>query len=464
MKVNYKFPDNFLWGAASSGPQSEGAANIDGKGESIWDYWYSTNPNLFFDEVGPKDTSTFYKNYKDDIKLMKKVGLNSFRTSIQWSRMMPDKTGKVNFEAVKFYNNVIDELLANEILPIINLHHFDMPMWAQKLGGWESRDVVNYYVQFAKACFRLFGDRVKFWTTFNEPIVTPEMGYLGDYHYPCIVDGARAIQVAYHEQLASAIAIREYKKMDISQDGSIGIILNLMPTYPKDYEKQNVEAANIQDLFYNRCFLDPSVFGEYPQELISLLKQNNVMPKTEQKDLDIIRENTVDFLGVNYYCPRRAQARSEKLDSDVFMPEKYFENYEWPMAKVNKYRGWEIYEEGIYDICDNIMKNYGNIPFFISENGMGVEGEERFKNEKGQIEDDYRIDFVKDHLKALHKGIEAGANCFGYHIWTFIDCWSWKNAYKNRYGLISLDLKTQKRKIKKSGEWYKKLSNNNGFN
>ena len=134
------------------------------------------------------------------------------------------------------------------------------------------------------------------------------------------------------------------------------------------------------------------------------------------------------------------------------------------MAKINKYRGWEIYEEGIYDICDNIMKNYGNIPFFISENGMGVEGEERFINDKGQVEDLYRIDFVKDHLKNLHKGIEAGANCFGYHMWTFIDNWSWRNAYKNRYGFVSLDLKTQKRTIKKSGEWYKKVSKNNGFN
>lgn len=165
------------------------------------------------------------------------------------------------------------------------------------------------------------------------------MGYLGDWHYPCVVDGKRAVQVAYHEILASAIAISEYHKMDCSKDGSIGIILNLMPTYPKDYEKENVKAANIQDLFYNRAFLDPSVLGEYPQELISLLKENGALPKYEQKDIETIKENTVDFLGVNYYCPRRAQARTEKLDVDVFTPEKYFENYVWPMAKMNKYRG-----------------------------------------------------------------------------------------------------------------------------
>lgn len=464
MTLTYEFPKNFLWGAASSGPQSEGATNRDGKGQSIWDYWYEKSPELFFNQVGPKDTSTFYDNYKYDIKLMRKVGLNSFRLSLQWCRIFPDNTGKLNEKAVDFYNKVIDELISNGILPIVNLHHFDMPMWAQKIGGWESRDVVNYYVKYAKTCFEKFGSKVNFWTTFNEPVVTPEMGYLNDYHYPCVKDGKRAIQVAYHEMLASALAMKEFRKMENNKDSSIGIILNLTPTYPKNYSKKHLEAANIQDLFYNRSFLDPSVLGEYPQELVEILKQNDVMPTYEQRDLEAIRDNTADFLGINYYCPRRAQARKKELKSDVFLPEKYFESYSWPMAKMNKYRGWEIYPEGLYDICDNIIKNYGNIPFYVSENGMGVEGEERFRNPDGKIEDDYRIDFVKDHLKCLHKGIQAGANCFGYHIWTYIDNWSWRNAYKNRYGLVSLDLKTQKRTIKKSGEWYNKLSQNNGFN
>lgn len=464
MNINFKFPENFLWGASSSGPQSEGAAKLGGKGESIWDYWYSINPELFFENVGPNDTSTFYANYKDDIKLMKKIGLNSFQTSIQWSRMMPDKTGKINFEAVKFYNKVIDELINSGILPIINLYQSDIPMWAQKIGGWESRNVVDYYVQFAKACFRLFGDRVKFWTTFNDPLATCEKSYLGDDQYPCVVDGLRATRVAYHEMLASAIAIKEYRKMEISSDGSIGITLNITPSYPKDFRSKNIEAANIQDLFYNRSYLDASVFGEFPSELIDILKENKALPDCEKRDLEIIKENTVDYLGINYFFPRRVQARDEKLKSDVFLPEKYFETYNWEMSKINKYSGWEIYEDGLYDICDCIMKNYGNIPFFIAGNGLGVEGEEQFMNEKGQIQDDYRIDFLKDHLKKLHLGIMAGSNCFGYHCWTLIDNWCWKDAYKNRYGLIHLDTKTQKRKIKKSGDWYKKLTNNNGFN
>lgn len=464
MSVNYQFPNNFLWGAASSGPQSEGTIEFDGKSESIWDYWYAKNPELFFNQIGPKDTSTFYKNYKSDIALMKKIGMNSYRTSIQWTRLMPNINQQVNEKAVDYYNSVIDELIKNDILPIINLFHFDMPMWAQNLGGWENRKFVDYYVNYAKKCFELFGEKVRYWTTFNEPIVPAECGYLGQWHYPCVCDGKRAAVVAYHTMLASALTTQAFHEINKDNKSSIGIILNLTPTYPKNSEEENVKAAKIQDLFFNKSFLNPAVLGSYPKDLISLLKENNALPKYAEQDLNVIKNNTADFLGVNYYCPRRAQARQTEFKSDVFLPEKYFEVYQWPEAKMNKYRGWEIYEKGIYDICKVIIKDYGNIPFYISENGMGVENESRFINENGQIEDDYRIEFVKEHLKYLYKGIQEGANCFGYHMWTFIDNWSWRNAYKNRYGLVSLDLKTQKRTIKKSGEWFYKITKNNGFN
>ena len=262
--------------------------------------------------------------------------------------------------------------------------------------------------------------------------------------------------------LASAKAIEAYKSLN--QDGKIGIILNLTPSYPRDTENpEDVKAAHIADLFFNRSFLDSSVFGEIPKELVDLLKEYNVLPIYEEEDLKIIKNNTIDFLGVNYYQPRRIKAKESKFEENVFMPDIFFDNYEMPGRKMNPYRGWEIYEKGIYDICVNIKDNYNNIPFYISENGMGVEGEERYVNSEGVIEDDYRIEFIQDHLKWLHKGIEEGANCKGYHLWTFIDCWSWTNAYKNRYGLVALDLENQKRTIKKSGRWFKGVSENNGF-
>lgn len=178
----------------------------------------------------------------------------------------------------------------------------------------------------------------------------------------------------------------------------------------------------------------------------------------------IIKNNTIDFLGVNYYQPRRVKAKEEAYDETLgWMPDKYFDNYIMPGRRMNPYRGWEIYPEAMHDIAMNLKNNYNNIPWYISENGMGVEGEDRYKNEDGIIEDDYRIDFIKEHLEHLHRGIEEGSNCFGYHTWTPIDCWSWLNAYKNRYGYISVDLDTQKKTIKKSGRWIKEVTENNGF-
>lgn len=462
MSLKYEFPKGFWWGTATSGPQSEGSADVDGKSKTIWDHWFEVQPERFHNGVGPEDTSTFYANYKDDIKLLKETGHNSFRTSIQWARLIPNGVGEVNSKAVEFYNNVIDELLKEGIMPIINLFHFDMPMCMQEIGGWESREVVDAYVNYAKTCFELFGDRVKYWTTFNEPIVPVEGGYLYDFHYPNIIDGKRAAQVGFNTMLASAKAIEAYK--NLGQDGKIGIVLNLTPSYPRSTENaEDVKAAHIADLFFNRSFLDPSVKGEFPSDLVELLKENAVLPTYEAQDLEIIKNNTIDFLGVNYYQPRRIKAKETEVNKDVFMPDWFFDNYEMPGRKMNPYRGWEIYEKGIYDICINLKDNYGNIEFYISENGMGVEGEEQYINAEGVIEDDYRIEFIKDHLAWLNKGIQEGANCKGYHLWTFIDCWSWSNSYKNRYGLIALDLATQKRTIKKSGKWFKELSEKGGF-
>ena len=455
----YVFPKDFWWGAATSGPQSEGRFNK--ANDSVFDYWFDISKETFHNEVGPNVASNFYNSYKEDIAMLKSIGLNSFRTSIQWSRLIKDfETGEVCPDAVKFYNDVIDECIKNDIDIIINLHHFDLPIdLYNKFGGWESKKVVDLYCDFAKKCFELFADRVDKWTTFNEPIVVVEGQYLYKFHYPCLVDGNKAVQVAYNINLASAKAIKTYKEGNY--DGEIGIIVNLTPSYPRSNSKEDLEAANIADLFFNRMFLDPAVKGEFPSELVELLEKDNVLWESTEEELNIIRESKVDYLGINYYQPRRVKARETEFEESTWMPDKYFENYLMPGRRINKHRGWEIYPEAIYDIAVNIKENYGNIKWYVSENGMGVEGEDKFINKDGMIEDDYRIDFIKEHLIHLHKAIEEGANCKGYHLWTPIDCWSWCNSYKNRYGFISLDLETLNKTIKKSGYWIKKVSDSN---
>lgn len=459
--TKYKFPENFTWGAATSGPQSEGWT--DKKSFNIYDYWFQTEPEKFHNGVGPQVNCDTYRKYKEDVKLMKEIGLTSFRTSIQWTRLIKNfDTCEVDPVAVEFYNNYINEIIEAGIEPYINLFHFDMPIELQNRGGWESKEVIELYAKYATKCFELFGDRVKKWCTFNEPVVPAECGYLYKFMYPNVTDFKRAIQVGYNTIVAHAKAVEAFRKLNI--DGKITIVLNLTPSYPRSEDEKDLKAARIADAIFNRSFLDPVVHGTFPEEIVELFKNNNLMPEYTREELEVIKNNPIDFLGVNYYQPRRIKAKEIEVDSDApIMPENFFDYYDMPGKRINPYRGWEIAPEVMYDVAINIRDNYNNIPWYISENGMGVENEERFKDENGIINDDYRIDFVKEHLTHLHKGIEEGSNCFGYHLWTFIDCWSWANSFKNRYGFVSLDLETGKRTIKKSGRWIKEVSETNEF-
>ena len=465
MELKYKFPENFWWGAATSGPQSEGRFHKAHR--SVFDYWFDTDPQAFFHQVGPNTASNFYNSYKEDIAMMKEIGLNSVRTSIQWTRLMKDfETGETDEDGVRFYNAVIDEFLHQGITPVMNLHHFDLPIELyEKYGGWASKKVVDLFVVFAKKCFELFGDRVKHWVTFNEPMVVAEGEYLYQFHYPNLVDGKTAVQVVYNLNLASAKAIAAFHASSCAaQGGKIGIVLNLTPAYPRSDAVEDKKAAAFAEDFKNRSFLEPAVHGVFPESLTEVLRRDGVLWQSTTEELEIIHQNTVDFLGVNYYQPFRAKARETPFDaSSGWMPDKYFDAYEMPGRRMNPYRGWEIYPQAIYDIAINVRDNYGNIPWYISENGMGVEGEEKFTHADGYVEDDYRIDFYKEHLGWLHKGIEEGSNCFGFHAWTPIDCWSWSNAYKNRYGYIAVDLATQKKTIKKSGHWIREVAAHHGF-
>ena len=454
-----KFPDGFLWGAAASAPQTEGAANIDGKSPSIWDKWFELNPEKFNEGQGPETTSNVYYQYKEDVQLMQDMHLNSYRTSISWARLLPD--GKtVNQKAVDFYRSYFKELVNKGVEPVINLFHFDMPWWLMEKGGWEIRESVDAFALYANTCFELFGDIVKKWATFNEPMVHIECGYLFGYHYPAIDDFKKAVQVGYHTLMAHVMAVHEFNTLKI--DGKIGIILNISPSYPKSNEPDDLEAKKYSDLLNSKSFLDPVVKGKFPEELVELLRKHDLLPETKEGDDAYIAKNTVDFVGLNYYQPLRVQSCLNSK-TPATRPSHIYSHYDWSDKRMNVYRGWEIYPEALYDVAIMIRDEYDNIPWFVSENGMGVADEMRFADADGIIQDDYRIEFITDHLKALHRGISEGSNCFGYHLWTFVDCWSWLNGYRNRYGFYSIYLETGKRTPKKSSFWMKDVIDKNGF-
>ena len=425
------FPKDFWWGAATSGPQTEG--RFKKPHANIFDYEFEISPEKYWHGIGPDTASNFYNDFKNDIALMKATGLNSVRTSIQWTRLIDDlEAVTLNQEGVQFYNNVIDEFIAQGIRPVINLHHFDVPVdLVHQYGSWESKHVVDLFVKFAEKCFELFSDRVTDWFTHNEPMVVVEGGYLYQFHYPNLIDGRKAVQVAYNLQLASSKVIAAFRRLNRNPDGKIGIILNLTPNYPASDSKVDQAAAHFADLWQNRLFMDASVKGIFPAELVEILTRDGVLWDATPEELDIIRQNTIDYLGVNFYHPNRAQAPKYSSDSLAvdWLPNKYFEAYDKRGVRMNVDKGWEIYPRALYDIAKNIQENYGNIAWFVSENGMGVSREERYyDSETNQIKDDYRIQFIKEHLYYVHKAIAEGSNCFGYHLWTPIDCFSWRNS------------------------------------
>lgn len=460
---HYQFPDGFFWGAAASGPQTEG---IEGKmHRSIWDSWFAAEPQRFFQQIGPNEVCRTYTKYKEDVALMKALGFNSFRTSIQWSRLIADfETGEPDADAVRFYHDYLDEMIASGIEPMINLYHFDMPEKLQEeYGGFESAKVADLFALFARTAFKLFGHKVKYWITFNEPIVPVEGGYLYDFHYPCKKEGRLAAQVAFNIMLAHAKAVTVYREMALA--GEIGVVLNLTPSYTRNDSPEDKKAAWYADLFFNRSFLDPLVKNQFPKELCEILAENHCLPDVNAADVALITSTTIDFLGVNYYVPRRVKAREEEYDLDYFTPDVYFENYINPEGRFNPYRdNNEILPQAIYDIAKNIRDNYGNIKWYLAEIGiaMDLESEGPVQSD-GVIDDSFRIGLMEEHLIQLHRAIADGANCFGVHQWTFIDNWSWINSFKRRYGFYRLDLETGERNIKRNGLWFKALAQNNQF-
>lgn len=469
--MKYKFKDGFYWGTAISALQTEGTHLGDGKADSTFDMWFKEEPERFFGGEGNGIAVDFYHMYKEDIRLMKELNHNSFRFSIAWSRLIPNGDGIVNEKAVEFYNGVIDELLLNGIEPFICLFHFDMPWIMQEKGGWESLEVVNDFVKYSEIAFRLFGDRVKKWFTHNEPIVPIEGCYLYGFHYPKINDFKRGIKATYYTILSNAKAVKKFKKLReegvLSKDSTIGAILSMSPVYPKDENnEEDVKAAKICELFFTNSFLDPMVKGTFNKELLELLKTNNLLSDFyTDEELTTIKENTIEFLGFNYYFPRRVKAKELLSEGEVTNPEYFFDHYELPERLFNKDRGWEIYPKGVYDLLLVLKDEYNNIPVYISENGIGRHnGDAEDTDENGYINDDTRIEFVKGHLVWLWEAQQKGSNICGYHMWSLMDNWSMSNAFKNKYGYVHVDRENGlKRSIKKSGYWIAEVSKNNGF-
>ncbi|WP_312948560.1 glycoside hydrolase family 1 protein [Superficieibacter sp.] len=452
-------PDDFILGAAASAWQTEGWSGKK-EGQDSWpDLWYKNDRHVWHNGYGPAVATDFINRFREDVALMKEAGLTHYRTSINWSRFLTDyENGTVDEDYARYYDALFAEMARHGIKPMICLEHYELPGYLlENYGGWASKKVVDLYVLYAEKVFERYHRQVTRWFTFNEPIVVQTRVYLDALRWPYEQNTGTWMQWNHHKTLATAKVVQLFRQK--GYHGTVGCILNPEVTYPRSRAAHDVRAAEVYDLFYNRVFLDPLVHGEYPAELFTLLEQHGVAWEYTPDELAIIRDNTVDELGINLYYPHRVKAPSRAWHPQTpFHPAWYYEPFDLPGRKMNASRGWEIYPRIIYDMAMRIKDEYRNIPWFVAESGMGVENEGQFRNADGVIEDDYRIRFISEHLYHTLLARQDGANCQGYMLWAFTDNVSPMNAFKNRYGLIEIDLQNNRaRRAKKSAGWFRQL-------
>ncbi len=440
-----KFNKEFKWGAATASYQIEGAYNQDGRGLSIWDTFSSTKGNVLNGDTG-NEACEHYNKLEEDIELMKEIGLETYRFSIAWPRIFPLGRGKVNQKGLDFYNKLIDGLLKAGIEPAITLYHWDLPQALQDKGGWESKETVDAFVDYAEVIFKTFGDRVNTWITHNEPFVVAFHGNSTGDHAPGIKNHLVALKVAHNLLVSHGLVVRKFREMDIA--GNIGITLNLSYAYTVSDSKEDSLAADLFTAFYNGWFLDPIFKGNYPKNLVHIYKER-------YEDIDFLFENVeviseeIDFLGINYYSRGLVEfdSTSDFFNIKTIKPEE--SNY----TAMN----WEIYPKGLYDLLINISKEYTDLPLYITENGAAFND----KVVDGIVNDTRRIEFLKGHFESAYDAIQSGVNLQRYYVWSLMDNFEWAYGYSKRFGIIFVDYSTKERILKNSAHWYKEVIKNN---
>lgn len=469
MRHNVKVPNDFFFGAATSALQCEGHHFEDGKELTTWDIWYKENPDAFYERIDNSVSVNFYQLYKEDIDKASEIGLDSIRISLPWSRIIR-KDQSVNQVAIDHYHQVIDYCLLKGIEPFICLFHFDMPMYIQEQGGWESRKTLELFTNFAEVCFKEYGMKVSKWFTHNEPYVPIEGCYYHSFHYPFIKDFERGQKATLFTALSSALAINKYKELRQKNivNGQIGAVLSINLAMPKDpSNRHDVDAADKMNILYNDSLLSMFGAGVISDDYRGLLAELNIDISyfTSDDERDLLN-GKCEIMGVNYYFPRRVMAKANGYDSVITSPESFADNYTLPNRRFNQDRGWEIYPKGIFDTLTYVKRYVGDMWLYISENGMGRKVRELTDTDPNTkfVSDQERIDFVAEHLYWVLEAKKQGINVCGYHMWALMDNWSMSNAFKNKYGFLHVDFDNGlKRTIKKSGYWIKEINETKQF-
>lgn len=441
------FPSDFIWGCAASAYQVEGAWNEDGRGPSIWDTFTHTPGRIVNGETGDVSIDHYHR-YKEDVNVMKQLGLQAYRFSTSWPRVLPAGSGAPNPAGLSFYDRLIDELLRSKIEPYLCLFHWDLPQPLQDKGGWMERETAYAFADYARLMSDHFSDRVKVWMTHNEPWVAAMAGHFSGDHAPGIKDPRLGFKALHHIFLSHGLAA-EAIRASAKQPVKVGITLNLSPVHPASDSRQDRDAAARMDTGLNRLQLDPFLKGTTPiQEfaLGKLLGRNLIKPG------DLEKMRSLDLLGVNYYT--RAVAKFDPKFPVVRAAQVQPEGREYSGM-------WEIYPEGILELLVRIWKDYQpHCELMVTENGVPVPDGLDFD---GRVRDERRIRYLKNHLIQVHRAIEEGVPVRGYFHWSLMDNFEWSLGYGPRFGLVYVDYRTLKRTIKDSGYWFARVIQENGF-
>ncbi len=431
------FPKAFLWGAATSAYQVEGRPLADGAGPSIW-HRFTHTPGRVADGDTGDVACDHYALWAGDVALMSRLGLNAYRFSISWSRVLPGGTGAVNEKGLDFYRHLVDALLAAGIQPFPTLYHWDLPAALDDRGGWVNPDIAGWFADYTRAAVRALGDRVTHWTTLNEPWVVADGGYYHGALAPGHASPFEAARASRNLLRAHAEGVRAFRA---ESRGLVGLVVNLEPKHPASDRPEDRAAAARDDAYFNRQYLDPVFLGTSPEELPALF--GDAWQDLPARDLDAIRE-PIDFLGVNYYT------RGVLRDGPLVRPTRAARVR--MRASTETTTGWEVYPEGLFEILSWVRARYGPVPLYVTENGSAFYDPPAAPGPV--VEDPLRVDTLHAHLAEVARARAAGLDVRGYFAWSLLDNFEWNHGTSKRFGLVHVNFATLERTLKRSALAY----------
>lgn len=454
MPIPLPFPDGFVWGAATSSYQIEGGVHQDGRGASIWDVFCAEAGRVRNGDDG--SVAIDHRNrMRDDVSLMAELGLKAYRFSVAWPRVQPEGSGNVSKSGLDFYSLLVDTLLEFGIEPYVTLYHWDLP--AALPGGWLNRDTANRFGEYAEFVVARLSDRVRHWTTLNEPWCSSMLGYAAGVHAPGVVDGGSAVVAAHHLLLAHGNATQAIRAA-VRQPVSVGLTVNPYPVIVEGETEADLDAARRVDGVANRLWYDPVLLGSYPQDVLDDFSAVTNFEYLRDDDLSVIHQ-PIDSLGINYY--RRHHARFQRgassrppLSQWPGSPDVGVVEPSGPHTDGN----WAIEPDGLYETLQRLKDEYPAIPLYVHENGAYFDDGPVVE---GVVQDAPRRDFIAAHLRAAHRAIADGIDLRGYFAWSLFDNFEWAEGYNNRFGIVHVDFSTLERMPKTSALFYRSVISNN---